>query len=111
MSIIKSFAIGNGDMYYIRHNSDNFTIIDCCLVDERRAGILAELATQSKGIGIVRFISTHPDQDHISGLVEIDDHLALMNFYCVANEATKDSDTDDFQRYCQLRDSPKKAFY
>ena len=29
MSIVKSFSVGNGDMFYINHGSDNFTIIDC----------------------------------------------------------------------------------
>ena len=29
MSIIKSFSVGEGDMFYIQHNSDNFTVIDC----------------------------------------------------------------------------------
>ena len=27
MSIIKSFSVGDGDMFYIDHNSDNFSII------------------------------------------------------------------------------------
>ena len=26
MSIIKSYSVGNGDMFCISHNSDNFTI-------------------------------------------------------------------------------------
>ena len=26
MSIVKSLSVGNGDMFYIQHNSDNFTI-------------------------------------------------------------------------------------
>lgn len=34
MSIIKSFSVGNGDMFYIDHNSENFTIIDCNLIDD-----------------------------------------------------------------------------
>lgn len=29
MSIIKSISVGNGDMFYIKHGSSNFTIIDC----------------------------------------------------------------------------------
>jgi beta-lactamase superfamily II metal-dependent hydrolase len=111
MSTVKSFAIGNGDMYYIRHGSDNFTIIDCNLPDDRRGSILAELATQSRDKQITRFISTHPDQDHISGLVELDDELGILNFYCVKNQATKKTPTSDFERYCQLRDEPKRAFY
>jgi hypothetical protein len=110
MSIVKSFGIGNGDMYYIRHGSDNFTIIDCNMPGERRGSILAEIKTQSRDKGITRFISTHPDQDHISGLVDLDDEFNIANFYCVANKATKDSPTLDFKRYCALRDNPDKAF-
>ncbi len=34
----------------------------------------------------------------------------ILNFYCVRNEATKKDYTDDFDRYCSLRDSDK-AFY
>src|SRR3982074_1099318 len=100
MSIIKSFAVGSGDMYYIRHGSDNFTIIDCSLPDDREGAILAELQAQSRDKGITRFISTHPDQDHIRGLVELDDALTLLNFYCVRNSATKSSETLEFDRYC-----------
>ncbi|HET9898476.1 MAG TPA: MBL fold metallo-hydrolase [Streptosporangiaceae bacterium] len=111
MSLVKSFAIGNGDMYYIRHDSDNFSIIDCNLPEDRSGSILAEIATQSKAKGITRFISTHPDQDHISGLVDLDDTLGIVNFYCVANNATKDNPTADFKRYRKLRDDTKKAFY
>ena len=29
MSIIKSVSVGNGDMFYIKHGTSNFTIIDC----------------------------------------------------------------------------------
>ena len=29
MSIIKSISVGNGDLFYIKHGSSNFTIIDC----------------------------------------------------------------------------------
>ena len=110
MSVIKSFAVGNGDMFYIQHNSDNFTIIDCYLFDENKDRIVNEILSESREKGIVRFISTHPDDDHIHGLCDLDDELGIINFYCVNNEATKSIKTDDFQRYCKLRDSDK-AFY
>lgn len=110
MTIIKSYSVGDGDMFYIRHNSDNFTIIDCSIPDERLGSILAELYTESKKKGITRFISTHPDQDHIGGLVELDDHLGLINFYTVKNNAKKSNPTADFDRYLELRDS-SKAYY
>src|SRR5690242_15789676 len=111
MPIIKSFAIGNGDMYYISHGRDNFTIIDCSLPPEREGSILAEIKTQSKQKGITRFISTHPDQDHLGGLIELDDKINILNFYCVKNAATKEDPTPDFKHYCTLRDDVKKAFY
>jgi beta-lactamase superfamily II metal-dependent hydrolase len=111
MSIIKSFSVGDADMFYIRHNSDNFTIIDCYLPRDREASMLADLKAQSSDKNVVRFISTHPDDDHLAGLVELDDHLGLRNFYCVANSATKTSPTDAFDRYCSLRDDPKKSFH
>lgn len=110
MSLIKSFGIGNGDMYYIRHGSNNFTMIDCSIPEDRTGSILMELSMQSKDKQVVRFISTHPDQDHISGLVELDSHLELRNFYCVKNRTTKAKVTADFERYVALRDSDK-AYY
>ncbi|MCK4251419.1 hypothetical protein KAX97_08215 [candidate division WOR-3 bacterium] len=111
MSKIKSFSVGNGDMFYIKHGNDNFTIIDCCLSDDKNEGIVDDLEIESKYKGIIRFISTHPDDDHISGLKYLDNRMNLLNFYCVKNEATKEEKTEDFIRYCELRNSTKKAFY
>lgn len=110
MTFVKSFSVGDGDMYYIRHGSDNFSIIDCCIPDDREAEILPEIAAQARDKNVKRFISTHPDQDHLSGLVELDDAMSLRNFYCVQNAATKKHPTADFERYCELRDSDK-AYY
>jgi len=110
MSIVKSFSVGNGDMFYIKHNSDNFTTIDCCLSEENKDDIIDEIRKESKDKGITRFISTHPDQDHIGGLKYYNQELPILNFYCVENKATKKDETEDFKEYCQLRDSDK-AFY
>ena len=110
MSWIKSFSVGYGDMYYIRHGSDNFTIIDCSIPDDRKGNILPDIAYESRNKSVVRFISTHPDQDHISHLIDLDDHINIRNFYCVKNAATKKKPTKDFERYVELRDS-EKAFY
>ena len=111
MSKVKSFSVGNGDMFYIRHNSDNFTTIDCCLTDDVKDDILDEIETESSGKGIKRFISTHPDDDHIKGLVEYDDKFGILNFYRVDNNTTKKgTETDDFKRYKKLRDDSKKSF-
>lgn len=110
MSKVKSFSVGNGDMFYINHNSDNFTTIDCCLADDVKDDILSEIESESSSKGITRFISTHPDDDHITGLTDYDNKFGILNFYRVDNKATKkDTETDDFKRYKQLRDD-KKSF-
>ena len=111
MALVKSFAVGNGDMFYIQHGSDNFSIIDCSLPANREVQILDEIEAAKKGKSITRFISTHPDQDHFHGLVHLDERFEILNFYVVKNSAKKSDETDDFQRYKKLRDHRKKAFY
>jgi len=111
MSIVKSFSVGNGDMFYIKHNSDSFSVIDCCYEsDDDWRMQLDEIERQSKDKGISRFISTHPDDDHIKGLKEYNKRFEILNFYCVYNEATKSDESDDFKEYKKLRDNDK-AFY
>lgn len=111
MSIVKSFSVGNGDMFYIKHGSDNFSVIDCCYDSEDDwSNQMDEIAQQRKSKGICRFISTHPDDDHIKGLKEYNSRFGIVNFYCVKNEATKSDETDDFKEYKKLRDDEKKAF-
>ncbi|HWV99781.1 MAG TPA: hypothetical protein VNZ64_08835 [Candidatus Acidoferrum sp.] len=109
MSTIKSFSVGDGDMFYINHNSDSFTIIDCCF-DPTDDAILNEVCALSRRKGIQRFISTHPDDDHILGLELLDKKIGLVNFYCVRNAARKPDETESFKKYCSLRDSDK-AFH
>lgn len=113
MARIKSFSVWNGDMFYILHWSNNFTLIDCCLPiddDNRKNEIIEEIKRLKDTKSIMRFISTHPDQDHMYWLKELDESINILNFYCVKNEATKDDPTEDFQHYCKLRDD-KKTFY
>ncbi|SAL67280.1 hypothetical protein AWB69_07702 [Caballeronia udeis] len=111
MSIVKSFAVGNGDMFYIKHNSDNFTVIDCNLNAETAEDRIKELKLESRHKGITRFISTHPDQDHFGGIELLDDEMPIANFYVIKNQAIKDEETESFKRYCSLRDDMTKAFY
>lgn len=113
MSIVKSISVGEGDMFYIKHNSSNFSIIDCCMDDTTQESIVAEIIDEKSEKKITRFISTHPHDDHIMGLKYLDEKIEILNFYCVKNEATKPQKdiTEDFIRYCDLRDSEKKSFY
>ncbi|MAM10056.1 MBL fold metallo-hydrolase [Sphingobium sp.] len=110
MSVVKSFAVGAGDMFFIKHNSDNFTIIDCDLSTENADEIIKELKAQSAEKGVTRFICTHPDGDHFGGIELLDDAIPIRNFYVVKNQAIKDNETASFERYCTLRDGDK-AFY
>lgn len=110
MSIIKSFSVDNGDMFYIKHGSDNFTMIDCNLNDRNQVEILDELIEESSSKGLSRFISTHPDEDHISGLSYIEEKMSISNFYCVENDAIKTDPSKSFKKYQNLRDS-SKAFH
>lgn len=112
MSIVKSLSVGDGDMFYINHNSSNFTIIDCHIEGLfNRIRILNEIDSEANGKDITRFISTHPDEDHFKGLEYLDKRISIKNFYCVQNKTTKEDETDDFKKYCELRDDSQKAFY
>lgn len=117
MAIVKSLSVGEGDMFYIKHRTSNFTMIDCFLAGEGceiseddKKTILDELENESEGKGIRRFISTHPDEDHIGGLSDIDSRLPILNFYCTKNSATKKDPTDAFKFYVKMRDGEHAAY-
>ena len=109
MSIVKSLSVGNGDMFYIKHNTENFTIIDCNITgtEANKKRIVDELISESSSKTLTRFISTHPDGDHFGGIEYLDSRMPIANFYCVKNQATKSTETSDFKKYCELRDSGK----
>lgn len=98
-------------MFYIKHNTDNFSIIDCYLSADNQEDIVEEIKAEKKSKMVTRFISTHPDEDHLLGLDYLDDQIDILNFYCVKNNAVKNNITPDFEptfvRYCELRDSDK----
>ena len=79
MSTIKSFSVGNGDMFYIDHSSDNFSIIDCNLDIDNKESIMNEICKIGKEKGIMRFISTHPDEDHFHGIEYFDEKLERLD--------------------------------
>ena len=110
MIAIKSFSVGNGDMFYIAQDR-SVTTIDCCLNDSRKQRqIISEIKAQSASVPDTHFISTHPDEDHIHGLPDFDKLVGIRNFYCTENKAQKVEKTDSFRKYCELRDS-RNAHY
>lgn len=77
MSLVKSLSVGKGDMFYIRHEADSFTTIDCCMTDENKKEIMDEIIKQSKDKNISRFISTHPDDDHFLNIKYYDERKKI----------------------------------
>lgn len=94
MSIyIKSFSVGEGDMFYIKHGTDNFTIIDCCL-NEDSEEILEEIKEIHDEKTITRFILTHPHEDHYRGLKLLHEKINIINFYYVKNNIRLNESVD-----------------
>lgn len=117
MAIVKSFSFPDrntdirGDMFYIKHNNGTFSVIDCYLKKEgtpngRMSEIIQEIKVQSSG-QISRFISTHPDQDHIAGLEVLDKQWPIVNFYSVPNEVPQDKGNLSLMKYIELHDDTK----
>lgn len=111
MIIVKSFSFPKGevrgDTFYIKHGSQNFTVIDCYLkdgdeVDCRKDEIINEIVNES-GDRICRFISTHPDNDHILGIECLDARWPIINFYAVENEIPSNAKDDSLTKYIQLK--------
>lgn len=117
MAIIKSFSYeeGNirGDMFYIKHNVDCFTVIDCYLKenDVRKDSIINEIVKESNNKYIQRFISTHPDDDHIHGIEDLWKKWSTKNFYCVANNFAPDPKNPSLTKYIELRDNHNTAIH
>ena len=113
MSIVKSYSFPEGEirgnMYYIKHNTNNFTVIDCYLKDgegrnARKDEIVNEIKRESLG-RICRFISTHPDKDHILGIDYLDEKWKILNFYAVENNIPTNNDDTSLSRYHWLKEN------
>lgn len=112
MSVVKSYSFPDGDirgdMFYIKHNSDNFTVIDCYLKEGddrscRKDKILEEIAEASSNRTIHRFISTHPHNDHILGIEALNAQEEIINFYAVENDIPADMEDDSLTKYLEIK--------
>lgn len=116
MSVVYSYSFMNGDirgdMFFIKHDNDSFTVIDCNLADGREDEILNAIVEESKGKTIKRFISTHPDKDHIFGLEKLiaKMNMPASNFYAVKNEVPADKNNMSLTKYIELLNHSDSAF-
>lgn len=114
MSIVKSFSFPKGeirgDTFYIKHGVNSFTVIDCYLLadsankeNNRQKEIIDEIVEQSEG-RVRRFISTHPDKDHIAGIEELLRRWQTTNFYAVKNDIPADKNDPSLSKYIEMKD-------
>lgn len=119
MSIVKSFSFPKGeirgDTFYIKHSFNSFTVIDCYLLtnsfhkeNDRQKEIIDEIVEQSKD-RIRRFISTHPDKDHIAGIEELLRRWPTTNFYAVKNNIPADKNDLSLMKYIEMKDNHNYA--
>ena len=107
-NIVKSFSVGKGDMFYINHDEECLTVIDCHFTEDDESDkdrIIQELSRINPHI--FRFISTHPDEDHIKGLKEytgiFEKKNRAINFYFVDNNVPADNPTNSFKTYLDYK--------
>lgn len=119
MSIVKSYSFPKGeirgDTFYIKHSVDSFTVIDCYLLSDskfeennRQKEIIDDIVSESKG-RIRRFISTHPDNDHIAGIEVLFKSWPTKNFYAVSNDIPGNEDDESLTKYIELKNNHNYA--
>jgi beta-lactamase superfamily II metal-dependent hydrolase len=82
------------------------------------------ISRYGKGREIFRFIATHPDMDHLTGLYRLNQEIQILNFWDTLHSVEKSDDPSDWEdtgydirdwrAYLKLRESestPKALFY
>jgi competence protein ComEC len=136
MPRIHFLNVKQGDCSIVQHYSGRTTVIDVCNakpVDEVREAITTQSSLLEKGISgnfqqkkypvnpisyikrlgissIFRFILTHPDMDHMDGILELFQEFSPINFWDSDNHEEKDFeeggtfDDGDWNFYRAIRD-------
>jgi competence protein ComEC len=114
--------VGKGNCTIIEFPSDRLTIVDIdnskVETDRQLTNPIEYVQTNFKGKSIFRFILTHPDMDHMSGLCELSNKFTMLNFWDTTHNKNTDNDDwdscpykkEDWEKYLLLRqceDSPK----
>ncbi len=113
--------VGKGNCVIINFPNDKLTIIDIdnSHIDDKN-DILTDpidfLKKEYPNKSIFRFILTHPDMDHMSGLDELFKIRTVYNFWDTDHNKVIDTESDDFgkynkedwKRYLKIRQSETK---
>lgn len=96
--------VGKGNCTVIKFPSGKLGIVDIDnskIVDDN--DVLQEpiefLNEKYPGESIFRFILTHPDMDHMSGLDELFSERVVSNFWDTEHDKELDTESDDFGQY------------
>ena len=96
--------VGKGNCTVIKFPSEKIAIVD---IDNSKIDddddILQDpidfLDKKYSGKDIFRFILTHPDMDHMSGIDELFSKRKVYNFWDTEHDKELDTETDDFGSY------------
>jgi len=96
--------VGKGNCTIIQFPSGRLSVVD---IDNSRIDdeedVLQDpiqfLDSQYPGLAVFRFILTHPDMDHMSGLAELKSKRAITNFWDTNHDKVLDPDKDEFGLY------------
>lgn len=112
--------VGKGNCTVISFPSGNLAVIDIdnSKIDDENDSLqdpIAFLKSNYPNRSIFRFVLTHPDMDHISGLHELENNYEIINFWDTDNNKKVDLDKlklggykkEDWETYQTLRNSEK----
>lgn len=113
--------VGKGNCTVIKFPSNRLALIDIdnSFIDDENDTLqdpIEFIDNQYPNKSIFRFILTHPDMDHMSGLDELFSKRTISNFWDTEHDKELDPDKDEFgiydpdnwRRYLDIRDSEKK---
>ncbi len=149
MDVLHFLNVGNGDCNIIQHGSGRVTIVDVCKARreekmnemEKLSARLDNLISKSEGgnfnqkahpdnpiaymqarsiSSVFRFVLTHPDMDHMDGILDLFEEFGPPNFWDTDNSCENEDWSgspyrqEDWEFYKSLRKSdtdPKRLVY
>lgn len=147
MAKLHFLNVGEGDCSIIQHNDGTVTMIDICCANLPTGGIEKSFSTESfngvkgnfnqkacptnpldylKTLGvnsIFRYIQTHPDMDHMDGLLQLKNNYTIVNFWDTKNNKEqsfeesgysgkyKKEDWDCYQTLRNSKNNPLALYY